>query len=55
VTDLTQALEVQTSEMDSLRKKGNREVSLSNGMFDSKALPPKSDLFANREEIAGLK
>jgi len=37
--------------METLRKKVNREASLSNGVVDSKTLSPKSD----REEVAGLK
>ena len=39
--------------METLRKKVNREVSLSNGV-DSKTLSPKSES-SNREEVAGLK
>lgn len=53
VSDLMQRIDDQTSEMETLRKKVNREASLSNGV-DSKALSPKSES-SNREEVAGLK
>lgn len=50
-----QTVDDQSSDMETLRKKVNREVSLSNGILEPKVLSPKSELFANREEVAGLK
>jgi CAP-Gly domain-containing linker protein 1 len=50
-----QTVDDRTSEMETLRKKVNREVSLSNGILESKGLSPKSESSTNREEVAGLK
>jgi CAP-Gly domain-containing linker protein 1 len=50
-----QTIDDRTSEIEMLRKKVNREVSLSNGILEPKAHSPKSESSANREEVAGLK
>jgi len=50
-----QTIDDRTSEIETLRKKANREVSLSNGILESKSHSPKSESCANREEVAGLK
>lgn len=50
-----QTVDDRTGEMETLRKKVNREVSLPNGILESKTLSPKSEYSANREEVAGLK
>ena len=50
-----QTVDDQTGEIEILRKRANREVSLSNGVFESKVISPKSESSANREEVAGLK
>ena len=50
-----QTVDDRTGEIETLRKKFNREVSLPNGILESKALSPKSESSANREEVAGLK
>jgi hypothetical protein len=55
VSNLMQTVNDRTSETEMLRKRVNREVSLSNGIMESKALSPKSESSANREEVAGLK
>jgi len=47
-----QTIDDRTCEIETLRKKVNREVSLSNGILEPKAHSPTS---ANREEVAGLK
>jgi hypothetical protein len=50
-----QTVDNQTSEVETLRKKVNREVSISNGISEPKNLSPKSEASTNREEVAGLK
>jgi hypothetical protein len=50
-----QTVDDQTNEMEMLRKKVNREVSLSNGISEPKVFSPKTEPSTNREEVAGLK
>ncbi|KAJ3492810.1 hypothetical protein NLJ89_g11159 [Agrocybe chaxingu] len=52
--DSLKAQNVQSSEMDGLRKKLNREA-LINGTSEPKAVSPKSESSTVREEVAGLK
>lgn len=58
MASLQTLLEERTAELDSLRKKINREQSI-NGASDSpksvSASPSKQDLVAARDEIKGLK
>ncbi|KAF7321415.1 hypothetical protein MKEN_00662000 [Mycena kentingensis (nom. inval.)] len=54
--NLRQTLAAQTAEIESLKKKANRDVGFNNGIAaPSSPLPSKHDLSAAREEIKGLK
>ena len=57
---LAQTLSERSNELESLRKKTNRDVIINNGIYDPSRVTPQSspihgDLPVVREEITGLK
>jgi CAP-Gly domain-containing linker protein 1 len=57
-SELQQALDEHTSELESMRKRLNRDTALNNGLHDiAKASPPSppSTASAEKEEVRGLR
>lgn len=59
VLDMTRALDDSTNELEATRKKINRDVFVTDDIYDglksSSSLPSKSDSAVAKEEVTGLK
>ncbi|KAL1742069.1 hypothetical protein HDZ31DRAFT_84391 [Schizophyllum fasciatum] len=55
VSDLRQTLEDRSAELESVKKKANRDVAINNGVQESPAKSSKAESSNAREEITGLK